>query len=282
MRFEYRFCLSYQADLIKLLEIHEIHYRLSGTVGDYFSNGTPVPVFVIFGFKQHTPLIDELSRKYRCRPQVRVVYSAKEINSAQLLWMTPKKQSIEIANSYEALSFSCTWVDSRGTARSHHKEQVALFGIKKEPSAKTKTAFWSSSTGFSEVFTDWRVKELVESSNLHGVDFLPTIVAGGSHSNNIFQLTTSNKVCSDYIVFGKGEKEICCPMCGKKQYAFNDTYQLHLDVRGIELNEDLFMTDRIFGEGIARPLYLVSQRFYRLLKTNGLTSNVSFDPVIIV
>ena len=40
------------------------------------------------------------------------------------------------------------------------------------------------------------------------------------------------------------------------------------------------MTERIFGEGFARPIYVISQKFYRLLVENKLDKNVTFFPVV--
>lgn len=281
MRYDYRFCMRYETELIKFLDENNIKYKLSGPLGDFFSNGTPVPVFAIFEIKGHLPIVDYLCDNFRCQPQINVFYSTKEINNAPFIWITPKKQIIDIVNEEKAYYFSCRRVVMDGTTRSRHQRQIQPFMISKEPSTKTQTAFWTSSTGFSEVFADKRVKEIVEFSNLQGVEFRETILRNGSHSNNIFQLTTCNKISSDYIVFGKGEEEIICPMCGKKQYALNNIYQLHLNLDIDKFTEDLYITEDIFGSGIPYPIYLISQRFYQLLKKHKLNSNMHCDPVII-
>lgn len=282
MNYRYYFCIPYQPKLISLLDANNIRYKLSSPLGACFSNGTPIPVLVTFEFGRHLPIIDEIVAEFRHRPQINVVYTAAEINRAQLLWITPKRQSVDLIRTERSFSSLCRWKDASGMQRAHHQEQIAPLTIAKEPSITTKTAFWTSTTGFSEIFTDKRVRELAISQELKGIEFINTILQNGKCSENIFQITAEKRIRTEDIVFGNGEKEIVCPMCGKKQYAFDNTYQLHLSLRAAELTEDILITDRIFGNGIARPLYLISQRFYQMLNQNNLTANVCFEPVVLV
>ena len=282
MNYRYYFCIPYQPKLISLLNANNIRYKLSGPLGECFSDGVPIPVVVTFEFNKYLPIIDEIAAEFRYKPQVNVVYAAAEINHAALLWMTPKRQSVDLLKTELSFSSLCSWKDACGMRRTHHKEQVGPLTIGKEPSVTAKTAFWASSTGFSEIFTDKRVRELAMEQDLKGVEFVNTMLRNGTFSENIFQLTAQKRIRTEDIVLGHGEKEIVCPMCGKKQYAFDNTYQLHLSLREEELTTDIMTTDRIFGDGIARPLYLISQRFYQLLKQNHLTANVTFEPVAVV
>ena len=73
-------------------------------------------------------------------------------------------------------------------------------------------------------------------------------------------MTSSNILKKEDIVWGYGEKIEKCPMCGKEQY----------------------VTERLFSEGFARPIYVISQKFYRLLVENKLDKNISFCPVVSV
>ena len=281
MTHQYYFCIPYHENLIRLLESNNIRYRLSSPLGECFTNGTPVPVLVTFEFKGYLPIVDKIATEFRHKPRVSVVYTAAEIHNAKLLWITPKRQSIDILNLKTVYSLLCQWQTVGGMPRVHRREQIAPFVIEKEPSAK-KTAFWASSTGFSEIFTDNRVRELAMTHNLQGVKFVETILPNGSFSDNIFQITANERIGAENIVFGKGEKEITCSQCGQKQYAFDSTYQLHLSLCENDLNRDIFVTDPIFGTGISMPLYLISQRFYQVLKQNNLTADVAFEPVVLI
>ena len=246
------------------------------TTGD----GKLVPILVSFSIKEGSPILSQLIRDFRLSPIITPVYSDQELYQAELLWFTPKKQHIEILNTCEAFTYSCRRIDARGISRARHEEQILSLCIQSEPKIGGKTALWASTTGFSEVYADRRLRELVCSYELKHVNFAPIYLPNGSASENLFQLTTDTHVCKEAIVLGNGEREIQCPLCGKSQYAVDRTYQPRLNKRYLDLESDLFITERIFGEGIARPLYFISQRFYRYLKQNGLSANVNFIPVI--
>ena len=93
-------------------------------------------------------------------------------------------------------------------------------------------------------------------------------------------MTSPNILEKECIGIGFGEKIETCPKCGKEQYAIDNAYQLHLDFSKIKEQGDLYMTERIFGYGIAYSLYLISQRFYRLLKEENLAGGITFSPVV--
>ena len=280
LRYRYSFCELYRAELCAFLEQKQTRYKILNE-GKTFSNGTSVPVYIKFELTGPLETIEELSQKYRCSPHIEAVYSEDEIREAALLWMTPAKQIIDIVNVDEAFSFSCEWIDSRGCGRAHHKEQVGTFKIRREPSSKLSTAIWAGTTGFAEVFADKRVLKLSEEEGLKGIQFKNVKLPGNRYSENIFQVYTENRIEQNCLMLGNGEKEIICPICGRKQYGISDAYQLHLNVDVHKHTADLYMTENVFGYGIAGPLYLVSQRFYRALRQNKLDRNISFDPVAI-
>ena len=96
-----------------------------------------------------------------------------------------------------------------------HPEQVERFIVAKEPSMKTKTAFWCEDTGFANIFADYRVKDLVEKNSLQGIVFQNVILKKGICSENLFQLISPNILGKECIGMGFGEKIITCPKCGK-------------------------------------------------------------------
>lgn len=280
MYHEYYFCIPSDPKLVDILDKEAVRYNVSGA-DEYLTSGAKVPAFISFSLKGYSPLVDRISVSFRARPQIRIVYSEKERTQSHLLWMTPKMQKIDIQNSHQALVSLCSWQDYRGMARTHRETQVLSFVIKNEPSSQSRTAFWSESTGFRHVFIDKRVRDLIESNGLQDIGFRDVYLPSGIVSNNIFQLVPHSNIDSRQIVFGYGEKENICSRCGMKQYSFNDAYQLHLRTKGLQFGADLLVTDSIWGSGISRPLYLVTQRFYQLMKQNKLASNIHWDPVVL-
>lgn len=56
---------------------------------------------------------------------------------------------------------------------------------------------------------------------------------------------------------------------------------MHLNGKRIDLNMDLFVTDTLFGEGPGWRNYIISQKFYRLLKKYNLVGGLNLSPVIV-
>lgn len=230
--------------------------------------------------KNYKTILNELEKLNVRDPLVFVTYTSSEINNARLLVLTPKKQVVDIINDEEAYKYSCEWISSMGVEKVNHKKQVERFAIRKEPSTKTSTAFWAEDTGFAELFADKRVYELVKEHSLQGIRFENVMNKKGVYSENIFQMKSPNIIARDFIEMGHGERKEVCHICGKEQFFIDNTYQLHLDLSKLEVQSDLYMTERMWGEGIAYPLYIISQRFYQLLKQNKLAGGITVSPVI--
>ena len=276
MKYEYYFCEFYKKDLEKYLCVKGIKYKKSecNITGDRL-------IFSLWSNNSDLERTLNELRNLRVRdPIVFVTYSASEINTANWLVLTPKKQSIDIVNSEEAYEYSCEWISSMGVEKVNHKRQKDSFVVKKEPSMKTSTAFWTEDTGFAELFADYRVCEMVKDNSLRGIKFENVRNKKGICSEHLFQVKTSNIICNDHIEFGHGERKEVCHICGKEQFFIDDTYQLHLNVSELEMQDDLYVTERIWGEGIAYPLYIISQRFYQLLKQNKLLGGLNLSPVV--
>ena len=160
----------------------------------------------------------------------------------------------------DAFRYTCEWTSRLGEKVFQHEEQVKEVVVKKVPSMKKRNAFWCESTGFSVIFADKRIRRLAEENFLSGIEFKNVFLKNGTCSDELFQMTSSNILKKEDIVWGYGEKIEKCPMCGKEQY----------------------VTERLFSEGFARPIYVISQKFYRLLVENKLDKNISFCPVVSV
>lgn len=276
MRYKYFFFEKHRPDLVDWLNEKGIKFTLDG--------GGCVPVFVNFTLWSNNTNIyeylDHLDAMRVKKPVITAEYTASELSNAQLLIIEPRRQCIEITNSGEAYQYSCTWVNQHGIRKVGHEDQKGFFAISKEPSTKTQTAFWHEDTGFAEIFTDSRVYNLAKQYNLEGIVFNPVYLKSGTRSENIFQMTSENKINKQCIEFGHGERRLTCHLCGKEQFFINSAYQLHLYVDKIELNQDFYVTEHIFGEGIPYPVYIISQRFYQILKENKLTGNLTLLPVV--
>lgn len=276
MRYKYYFCEWYNENLMGFLKENNACYSPDKGVLE----GELISFSVWSDWVNVNMILSELKKMKMGYPVISVEFSQTELNDAKWLVMSPKRQCVDIINAEEAYNYTCCWTTSNGISKANHEEQKGLFAIRKEPSMKTQTAFWTEDTGFAEIFTDYRVVKLVKDYSLGGVEFKSVMDKKGIRSENIFQMKSSNIIEKDSIATGYGEQKEVCPICGKEQFVIDNTYQLHLDFSKIDSRCDLYMTERIFGEGIAYPLYIISQRFYQLLKQNKLAGGIGVSPVV--
>ena len=276
MRYQYYFYEPYKEQIKEYLLNKKINFQenKSDVTGDS----------IIFSLWSNTENVDMILRDLRVmnvkKPLIFVTYTASDLNNAKMLVMTPKRQYIDIVNTEESYRYSCKWITTTGREKMMHEEQIGAFMIDKEPSSKTSTAFWTENTGFAEIFTDYRVFNLVHEQSLTGIKFESVRNKKGDYSKNIFQMRSTNIIDTKCIDMGHGEEKHICHMCGKEQFYIDNIYQLHIDCSKLELQSDLYMTERIWGEGIAYPLYIISQRFYQLLRKYKLAGGITFSPVI--
>ncbi len=276
MRYKYYYCQLYHPRLVDILETNEIRYKVTG--------GSITPLFVSFSVWDNSAnaaeIIEELAQIVESEPIITVEYTSSEIAAAELIWITPTKQCIDILNVQEAYLSTCKQIDFMGKVRVNHRCQRDLFAVAKEPVMGKKSSFWAGSSGFAELFTDYRVHELVEENALTGIDLKNVVLKNGIYSDKLFQMTSQNLLDRRCISIGHGEKIIRCELCGKEQFSIDSAYQLHMDFSKIDKKSDMYVTESMFGEGISYPLYLISQRFYQLLKQAKLAGGIAVSPVV--
>lgn len=276
MRYKYYYYVSANSRLIEFLDANCIRYKI-----DESKITTTKVIFSLWSSSANTPaLVENLASLCRRDPIITLEFSEAELEQSKFLVVKPKKQKIEITNAKDSFAHSCEMVDSFGITRVEHEWQIGTLAIAKEPSMKTNTALWASDSGFAEIFADSRVYELVASNALSGIKFEKVLLKDGTYSNKIYQMTSQHLIQQETISLGHGEKVQKCPLCGKEQFYIDSSYQLHLNDIETLLDSDFYSTDRIFGDGIAEPFYIISQRFYQLLKKNNLARSVSFSPVV--
>lgn len=272
MKYEYHFLTWKNTQLIEFLNKHNIEYKKGAN-----------QLWIKFSICSLSPeaefCLKELEKVNIRKDYTTVEFSSKELLEAEFLMMRPKRQSIDIENE-DAFQYGCKWISRWGHEFMRHEEQVKELVVKKVPPMKKNNAFWCESTGFSIIFADIRIRELAEENSLMGIEFKNIFLKNGKCSDEFFQMTSSNILKKECIAWGYGEKIEHCTKCGKEQYVIDNAWQLHLDFSKIEKQSDLYVTESIFGEGIARPIYVISQKFYRLLVENKLNRSVTFYPVV--
>lgn len=274
MRLRYYYCERFSTALEDFLKKEKIKYKISSATS-----------FVIFNIWS-----DEIDAEHKLHmanemawfgpSSIIAEYTPLEYSNAKLLVMRPHKQQIDIRNGEEAFRYLCTWKNFCGETRVNHETQIGSVVIAREPSINTKTAFWCEDTGFAQIFTSKHFVDLASENQLTGIVFRDVLLRNGKRSENLFQMTSDNIIGRECVGTGYGEKVNKCPCCGAEQYFIGDAHQLHLDFSKIQMHSDFYQTAPIFGEGIPNPLYIITQRFYQVLKNAKMDKNVSFSPVV--
>lgn len=281
MRYEYCFGERWRQDVCNYLERHNVPYKILG--GEY-----GIPQLIKFSIwntrKDCDVLLEELHKIAHLKPRVFAHYSEKDLSNSRLLEIRLKSIKMCIENVDESFRYDCSYsytADGFEFHKAHHEEQIGTIMIAKEPAVTTKTVFWGPDDGGTIIFADKKVVDLVQQENVNGVLFHNVLLKNKKPSARICQMLADHIIQHKDIVWGRGEEEQICSMCGKKQYTLPDAYQLHLHDDSVYREKDFFSTERIFGDGIAQPIYIISQRFYQLLKQNKYTAQVDFVPVVL-
>lgn len=277
MRQKYYFHQLRTTELLDFLNRNKIQYKVS-------EESNVVPTFLTFTlWSNHSKTLaylDEL-KEMGISPLIFNEYTELDRKNAEYLWLWPQKQQIEIVDSDDAFRYECEYRSVFGKKCYGHEVQIGRATVRKDPPEKGKSVFWTEDTGFSMLFADRKIKTEAEAAGITGLRCMDVILKSGKISERIVQLTTDHIIPAEAIEKGHGERVNRCPVCGKEKYDINSgEYCLHIDFAKIPQGCDFCKTDDIYGGNIPFPLYIISQRFYRVLKDVGLTSGVKLSPIL--
>lgn len=268
MKYRYYAAGSIKPGLLEWLEKNEIKYSIPHEF---------VIINIVGPNERERAVLEELSKKNQLILTVTCVFDKKDLERAKLLTIRPKFQKFDYSVEDPALVEVCEGVQGN---RHLLYEQVGNLKVWDLPSTNSKTHFWAEAyVARKFLFTTRTVYDLVQANDIKGAVFKNVIVRGGKYSEDFYQLTSDTVIGRECVKLGYGEKEFSCQVCGQKWYSLGNTVQLHLDFSKFELYKDIYITESMFGYNSAAPLYIVSQKLYRLLNENKLLKNVIVEPV---
>ena len=274
MRKKYTYCEKYSGKIERYLDENEIKYKIIG-------DGHIVPQMI--SFTVYDNAVKNIQQIIKCgKPIITNDFTKKEIQSAEYLTFRAEKQVVEIANACEAFSYKCPRKTLGGGIKYEHKEQIGEIMLEKKFTAKGTTCFFSSTNGFSELFVKEEVYAFLQKEGITGMSFLPVNVPTEEQDNRsgLLQLFAQRKIKKEEISFGADQIQMKCPICGREKVICGQDYQLRLVDSLDNYSEDFYMTDAVFGEGFSHPLFVISKKFYTVLASNKLVSNIALEPVI--
>ncbi len=268
---KYNYCVLYSKKIDRFLYNNAIKYKIIG------GETTPRLISFTINENQYTDL--KLERFLHSNPIITNVFTKTELLNAGFLTIRPVGNVVDIVNTDEAFIFNCPRQSLFGDERYGHREQIGNCKIKRID-YKKETAFYSSSTGFSELFTKTEVYDLLMKNSITGVMSRPVILENTGKDSGLCQLYSNNLIHTNSIFIDKTIKVKKCPVCGAPKFVCRQDYQLAIIGNQNDFQYDFYMTDSLFGDGIPEPLFLVSNKFYRMLVDHNLTRNVKFEPVV--
>lgn len=292
MRYKYYYGVSngfpeIPQDFLLMLEEEQIRYKTLETDGRI----TDVFFTVYSDSLDFPPIIGEKINNFPwgkyCRswwkktePHISLEFSKKDLENAKYLEIRSSRPGFRIINPKEIFEYSCFSPNAFDIMLPWHEKQIGPLIISKEPAAlKPQTAIFD--TDGSELLADIRIRDLAKENDLKGICFEPVKLKNGEYSKKIYQITSEHTLDRSCLELGHGEKKFVCPVCGKENFFIADIMQVHLKLAQIESKCDFYVTESMFGEGrMPGPRYIISQKFYQLLKLNKLAGGLCFRPII--
>ncbi len=275
MRKKFSYTCDYSESLIKIFDTKKIKYTIIG-------DGVYIKRFMRFSLFADDPFVQILPNYgVYSHPMIENIYTKNELLSSEYLTIHPKKQVVDIKNIDDATETSCDYKNAFGIEKTNHvsqKSSFEIYSLKKND----KTCFYFESSGISYLFAKISMIQVFEQNHISGI--LPYPVYLSKEKNiqaEVTQLMSTEMIFLTSIFIDKEDRLKKCQFCGRTKIVDVSGYQLKLDTSKLLLNDDFYMTEAVFGEGIPHPIYLVSQKLYRLIMEEHFNKNVRFEPVIL-
>lgn len=159
--------------------------------------------------------------------------------------------------------------------------------VLEQPVKMRPTQFFCTSAVFQQaVFCSARAKEILEAENLRGITFLPVMKRGGETAcDDLFQLDAAT-IPAEALVPLQYMEQKRCEFCGMPLLTpLDGRERFGIDRRFLDNSVDIYKTPPMFAETNARipftckERYLISAKFYRVLKQKRMTRGLKLAPL---
>ena len=277
MRIKNQYSAESSPTLTLALEKHKIPYKTITTFDP------PIIKFSLYNDdSRRTEIETELSSWNMIIPQL--VFTKAEYENANWFRFMPKYDKVSPSDDEQTYSYFCKSTDGTVDYDSTHKHQIDRFRLSKTPRWMGEMCILSAEGNYDhEWFTNDTTRQLMEGTELSGFCFDSVLnVRDGEPLPNVYQIVFENTLPEDAILLGKehGINSIVpCESCGEKRYyVCPQTYQLCLYDKYLG-EQDVYMTQAVFGQGYGYHIIVGSKRFYHFVKDNGLDKYFRIHPV---
>ena len=150
-----------------------------------------------------------------------------------------------------------------------------------------QTQFFCTSVVFQQaIFCSALAREFLEAADLRGITFLPVMKRGGKVTcDDLFQLDAAT-IPAEALVPLQYMKQRRCEFCGMPLLTpLDGRERFGIDQRSFDSSVDIYKTPPMFsGVNVKVPYackerYLISAKFYRVLKQKRMTRGLKFEPL---
>ena len=280
MRIKNQYSAESSPTLISALEKYKIPYKTITTFDP------PLIKFTLYSDDSRRADIEtELSSWHMIIPEL--VFTKAEYEKANWFRFMPKYDKVSPSDDEQTYSYFCKKADGAVDYDSTHKSQIGRFRLSKTPRWMGEKCILSAEGNYAhEWFTNDTTRQLMDGAGLCGFTFDSVLnVRDGVPLYNVYQIVFENALPEDAIVLGKehGINSIVpCESCGEKRfYVCPQTYQLCLYDKYLG-EQDVYMTQAVFGQGYGYHIVVGSKRFYNFIKENGLDKYFRIHPVKVI
>ena len=245
---------------------------------------------IVEGSKQYDAVLQILDRAEkidgtRIRIRYTVSYSEKELANAA--YMDIRSIYAGITTIYDVFADSYIQYEHECKREGHlheHAVQVKTPVVRKLPSWRPTRHFASDyDSAMVNLFCSGTAKEIIEANKLAGAEFRPVLDARTQQpAKDVYQLWPYE--CNDCLLPGKYIDDCwICETCGQKRYITTDgRAELLLRKELLPEGIDFLQTPPLVGAQVGRPLYIISNRAFHVLKKANITRGLVFTVLRVV
>ena len=235
-------------------------------------------------------LLAQNDRSPCARVQYNPVFSEKELLAAE--WLEFRAISLKVDPQNDETLWKTFCVPPGAVA----KPGMCVMGrhlvidepfVLEHPVKLRPTQFFCTSIVFQQaIFCSALAKEFLEAADLRGITFLPVMKRGGKAAcDDLFQLDAAT-IPAEALVPLQYMKQRRCEFCGMPLLTpLDGRERFGIDQRFLDSSVDIYKTPPMFsGTNVKIPYackerYLISTKFYRVLKQKRMTRGLKFKPL---
>lgn len=220
------------------------------------------------------------------------IYDSQELQAANWLSVSSSFSKVTTVNSMTLVKGLCvSRVTKRGIKMMRHSYVVGKHIVKNPVKWGNRFFATSLDTGGCELFCNFEAKNAMERAGLKGVEYEVVYkTATGVEMDNMFYMKAQNTLPNGAIVPVLDMDTYTCEQCGMHMLGYrNARGQFGIQADLIDDSLDFHISLPLFSGSVKDPSwisgssrFIVSQRFYQLVKNLKMDRALIFEPISLV